>query len=94
MSKALRRRYGRSHPSTIKVLGRDYAVSTRTSTRHPEEGVIYELRGVRGAKYATVRNKNHPHQMFLVHDGRGFGIPAGFDGVWLSDEGGTLRVIR
>ena len=99
-TRALHRRYGRAHPATIKVLGRDYTVSTKTNERYPKEGVIYVLTGARGAKYATVRNKPHPEQMFLVHEGSGasrgrkFGIPAGFEGVWLTDKNGTLEVLR
>jgi hypothetical protein len=92
--RALHRRYGRSHPATIKILGRDYSVDTRPNTRHPEEGVVYVLTGKRGAKYATMRNKPRPEHMFLAHAERGFGIPAGFEGVWLTDKNGTLEVLR
>ncbi len=93
-SHALLRRYGHSASHTVRIFGRDYAVSIRQGKHPLDQGVVYLLTGKRGAKYATVRNKHHPDKMFLVHSERGFGIPAGFEGVWLSDQSGTLEVIR
>ena len=70
---------------TLTVRGREFTVS--------REGDKYVLTGKRGARYATMRNANTPTNMFLV-DCRGFGMASGFDGCWLSDADGTLRVVR
>ena len=80
--------------TTVRINGRDYEVAQRDGSHPLDRGTIYSLTGKRGAKYATCRNVNHPEQMFLVHDGRGFGIPHGFEGVWLTDKNGTLEVLR
>jgi len=55
-------------------------------------GENYALTGQRGARYVTMRNKKNPQIMFLVNL-RGFGIPAGFENVYLSDADGELKVV-
>lgn len=76
-------------PKTIRINGRDYSVSEQTACNGEKQ---YILTGKRGATYGTMRNKNTPHLMFLI-DCRGFGKTAGST-VWLSDEGGNLRVVK
>jgi hypothetical protein len=75
--------------STIRIGKREFTVTTRANAR---EGVQYILTGKRGAKYATCRNVNHTHMMFVCNE-RGFGITSGFEGVWLSDADGSLKVV-
>lgn len=54
---------------------------------------VYELTGVRGAKYRTMRNV-HGGWMFLIHAGtRGFGMASAMRGVRLSDAGGALAIL-
>ncbi len=79
---------------TLKVQGRDYTVEKLDPLRDEEAPFRYVLRGKRGAHYTTMRNANNRHMMFLVHAGKGFGIPAAMDGVWLSDKDGTLKEVR
>lgn len=74
--------------TTIKVRGLEYALK-----RVEENGeVCYHLDGTRGAQYATMRNVNTPHMMFLVSR-RAFGIPKQLERVWLSDKNGNLVVL-
>ena len=73
----------------ISINGKNYAIETTTD--RDGSSMRYILNGKRGAKYTTVRNKTHQHLMFLVQM-RGFGIPAGFENVWLSDKNGSLEV--
>lgn len=69
--------------TTIRLRGRDFAVTTQQTAR----GTMYILTGKRGAVYGTMRSLNHPTQMFIIH-------AASMDGVWLSDEHGSLEVLR
>lgn len=75
---------------TTLTIGRmTYTVeSAETGT---SEGRTYMLRGKRGAVYGTMRNANRPELLFVVNFGMG-GSPRVFDGVWLTDADGTLRV--
>ena len=70
--------------ATIRVDGREFTVSTRTS---PVDGrVIYTLHGKRGARYTTLRNVPNPELMLL------FGT-RGAPNVWLTDKKGTLEAL-
>lgn len=70
---------------TIKIGAREFQV-TKT-------GDGYLLTGKRGASYRTMRNVHRPEFMFLVHATKGFGIPAGFEQVGLTDRAGVLEVL-
>lgn len=78
--------------TTITIRGRTYDVAQQSTAT--KRGVVlqYVLTGKRGAVYGTMRNAHKPSLMFIIN-GRGFGIPAGLDRVWLSDEGGELKVL-
>ena len=81
------RRMRRDVPSHLTIKGRRYAVSTRESTR----GTVYNLTGARGASYFLMRHAREPHLLFVVpHDM----AASTLEGVWLTDEGGTLRVLE
>jgi hypothetical protein len=59
--------------TAMLLLGRhSYRVEVTTeSQRAPEhirEMPRYILHGPRGAQYRTMRNFNHPHQMFIIND--------------------------
>lgn len=71
----------------IAINGKTYTIETSQAS----DGTRYILTGKRGAKYGTMRNRKNPSLMFLI-DLRGFGIPAGFDGVVLTDADGSLAV--
>jgi hypothetical protein len=73
---------------TIQIRGREYRVETKDDTNGRPR---YHLHGVRGAHYFTMRTDPKPELMFIC-DGRGFGLAKVMDGVWLTDEGGDLRV--
>jgi hypothetical protein len=91
-------RQGRAATGDTIMLGRrPYRVEvTAESAKAPEHLrnlPRYILHGPRGARYSTMRNVNHPHQMFVIND-KSFLKGNAFEGIWLTDEGGTLRVIR
>lgn len=75
----------------IQINGKSFQIA--------EEGIAkdgrkqYVLAGKRGARYGTMRNDKNPDIMFLI-DLRGFGIPAGFQGTWLTDRSGQLEALR
>jgi len=82
-------------PITITIRGREYAVE-RVRDKADDKGVVYLLAGKRGARWLTMRNVHHPAMMFLINERS---IKSGFrvssqmmEGVWLTDEGGQLRV--
>ena len=79
-----------SLPASIRVRGRLYEVE-KTDRKDPEGGAIYRLSGSRGARWRTMRNHHRRHMMFLVNE-RAFTSSQMMDGVWLTDEGGELRV--
>ena len=76
-------------PTTIAIRGRDYDV-----TAYPNaiagEGTTYVITGKRGHKWYTSRNVPKPHMMFLLPEQ---GFSKTMDRVWLSDEGGNLKVV-
>lgn len=74
---------------SIRINGRDFAVATTPG----KEGTRYLLTGKRGAQYGTMRHYKETAMMFIINL-RGFGIAPSFEGVWLTDEGGALRVVR
>ena len=79
------------------VCGRQYAVEVTIHADGPDIGKpLYWLSGARGAKYGVIRNRQNPHQMFLVHARRGFGVVrlGSADTTWLTDEGGELREVQ
>lgn len=78
----------RDVPSTIRLRGRDYRVEARPTER---DGIRYHLTGSRGGRFYTMRNVHRPHQMFVVSNSIGNKT---LEGVWLTDEGGTLRALR
>lgn len=75
----------------IQINGKSFQIA--------EEGIAkdgrkqYVLAGKRGARYGTMRNAKNPDIMFLINL-QGFGIPAGFVGVFLTDRNGHLEVAR
>lgn len=77
----------RNQAAGITIHGKVYTVEKAQSG----DDTRYMLTGKRGAKYGTMRNKKNPSLMFLV-DLRGFGIPAGFENVILTDSEGSLMV--
>lgn len=77
--------------ATIQINGRDFQVAEEGIARDGRKQ--YVLAGKRGARYGTMRNAHNPDIMFLI-DLRGFGIPAGFVGVFLTDRNGHLEVAR
>jgi hypothetical protein len=77
-------------PTTIRIKGRDFAV---TAEQGADGRLVYHLRGKRGAHYFTMRTEPGPLLMFIC-DARHLGIASTMDGVWLTDEGGELRVLR
>jgi len=79
-----------STPNEIKVNGRAFTVTSREGK---DGRTVYELHGKRGACYFTMRNAKRPEFMFLCN-ARGFGLAAGMESVWLTDEGGRLEEIR
>ena len=75
------RRRPYSVASSVVAAGRPFAGERR-----------YTLTGKRGASYFTMRNANQPHLMFIITSGK---MRSGvMEGVWLTDEGGELRVVR
>lgn len=78
---------------TLQIRGKDYSVQVEAISQHNEKGVTYWLTGRRGAKYYTVRNRVDLTKMFIVPENflRGFKT---LDGVWLTDEGGELKIIK
>jgi hypothetical protein len=80
-------------PNTIQIRGMTYTVEIFTRCRDGKSECAYRLIGKRGARYETLRNVPKPEMMFLIHSDR-FGPVAVMNGVWLTDEGGTLRVVR
>ena len=76
--------------ASIRVRGRSYEVE-ETDRKDSEGGLVYRLSGPRGARWQTMRNHHRPHMMFLVNE-RSFTSSQMMDGVWLTDEGGDLRV--
>ena len=74
---------------TITVQGHQFSVTTQETSY---DRCQYILTGKRGAIYGTMRNRVNPDKMFLI-TGRGFGIACGYEGVWLTDAGGELRVV-
>lgn len=73
---------------TIRINGRDFSVETTAG----KEGVRYLLTGKRGAQYGTMRHYKETAMMFIINL-RGFGIAPSFEGVWLTDKGGSLQVV-
>ncbi len=73
--------------ASITINGKTYTVEQSQASGETR----YVLTGKRGAKYGTMRNRKNRSLMFLV-DLRGFGIPAGFENVILTDNEGSLTV--
>lgn len=86
-----RRRSGRDPVKTLIVRGRPYSVASHVvATGRPFAGELrYTLTGKRGGTYFTMRNVHRPRLMFLVTPKLSSSV---MDGVWLTDEGGKLRV--
>ena len=78
--------------TSLRIRGRDYAVEaydrTNSATGKVESG--YRLTGKRGASYFTMRNAHRPHMLFVISHSLGSNV---MDRVWLSDEGGSLKVV-
>lgn len=80
----------------LKIRGKSYSVvkcagDPNGKTPLTCECPHYELSGVRGSQYYTMRNVHKPHLMFLVN-ARNFTSKV-MDRVWLSDEKGYLEVV-
>lgn len=74
---------------TIQIGGRRYQVETVLGARD-QDRKIYRLTSVRKKVYVTVRNRTNPNLMFLILEGTpDSGI---LEGIWLSDESGTLQL--
>lgn len=80
-----------SNPTSLSIGRRTFTVTTVQKTFGSRTELAYELTGSRGAKYCTVRNVNHTDKMFLCTL-RGFGVAAGYEGLWLTDRNGKLEV--
>lgn len=80
-----------SNATTLRVNGRDYSVTVESKydTVLKKSLPRYTLTGKRGAKYYTMRNVYNPGRMFLIE----LGFAKTMENVWLTDEGGTLRVL-
>ena len=88
-----------SRPNGARDEGCRFA--SRRARCHPrqiaEEGIAkdgrkqYVLAGKRGARYGTMRNAKNPDIMFLINL-QGFGIPAGFQGTYLTDASGKIEI--
>ena len=74
--------------STISIRGREYQVS---SERCREDGSVYFIKGKRGHKWFTMRNKPNPKLLFLMPEKN---MSNTMDGVWLTDENGILEVVQ
>ena len=72
----------------MTIRGREYTVSRED---RPGKELRYRLTGKRGASFFTMRNVNQPHNMFVIPHSLGNST---LEGVWLSDESGTLRIVR
>lgn len=73
---------------TVRIDGRSYEVER---VDKPGERPDYLLRGVRGARYRTMRNVPKPDFMFLVNDAS---FLKGAPKAWLTDRSGDLEVLR
>lgn len=74
--------------NTLTIGRNKFSVSSQLS---PRGELRYTLRGKRGAIYVTYRRPTQPHLMFLCHESD-LSVPAGYEGVWLTDKDGDLRV--
>ena len=77
----------------LVVRGRPYSVEAHVvPAGRPFAGEPrYTLTGKRGATYFTTRNVHRPHLMFIFSNAPRSNV---LEGVWLTDEGGELRVVR
>lgn len=75
---------------TIRFRGRPYSVKAFPPALPRVDGgrPVYFLRGARGALYRSMRNVPNPDRLFVYGSGRTCATLG-----WLSDAGGTLRVI-
>ena len=74
---------------TITINRLTYSVTAIEDTRDAK-GVHYELRGVRGASYFTMRNIHNG--LMTVWNAKSNTYNRGpFDGEWLTDENGKLE---
>ena len=91
--RASRTATARDRETEISIRRRPYAVTSHVvAAGRPFAGELrYTLTGKRGATYFTMRNVHRPHQMFVVSHKLGSDA---MEGVWLTDEGGKLRVVR
>lgn len=78
----------------ITIRRKKYTVTKVEENSDPRNNPRYVLVGAHGAEYTTMRNVHQRDKMFLVHAKKGFGIPSGFKGLWLTDENGELEVVR
>lgn len=76
----------------IMVDGRAFKVTSRIGENVSalQGKVAYELEGLKGARYFTIRNANQPELMFLV-SANTMNV---LDNVWLTDKSGALEVVR
>ena len=72
---------------TLSIRGREYTVEMVEGAKE----LRYRLTGKRGGSFFTMRNAHKPHLMFIVSQALG---NKSLDRVWLSDEGGDLRVVQ
>jgi hypothetical protein len=77
---------------TIKIRGREYTVERILNDKgeFKDDRIKYKLTGKRGAVYYTMRNVPNPKFMFVVPQKF---TTSTMDRVWLTDDGGELRVV-
>lgn len=81
-------------PYGTLALGRRVFTVTKhvDPTIEPALQTYYRLRGVRGASYFTLHNLRRPEYLFVCNDKPSFGHSTPFDGMWLMDKDGALRI--
>ena len=74
---------------TIVIGGKKFAVTSESAA----DGPRYILKRIskHGLMYGTMRTKRRPHLMFLINGNRRG--PDAVTNIWVSDEGGELRVL-
>lgn len=78
--------------TTLKIGRLEFSVTSEEKMVMGRKEVVYELKGKRGAHYFTMRNFHRPEMMFVCN-GRGFGAASQFQGTWLTDKDGSLKVV-
>ncbi len=78
--------------TTLKIGTLEFSVTSEEKMVMGRKEVVYSLKGKRGAQYFTMRNA-HKTEMMFVCNARKFGAASQFQGIWLTDKDGTLKVV-